>query len=201
MTYKTAHHISEEQHKHVHGDSCQHEHEEHHDENGSESGDDHDDDAMILNRNEKKARKTLSKLGMKLVTGIERVTIKRSRVVFAITNPTVYKLANDSYIVFGEAKVEDSGFQAQAMAAQRMAQANAQRQAMEAQEGDDKGKDKDEEGNGEGEGEEEEVDATGVDDKDVRIVMEQTSVSRSKAIKALKDNNNDIVNTIMELTM
>merc|ERR1712126_746517 len=33
------------------------------------------------------------------------------------------------------------------------------------------------------------------------LVMSQANVSRSKAIKALKNNTNDIVNAIMELTM
>ena len=47
----------------------------------------------------------------------------------------------------------------------------------------------------------EEVDAAGVEDKDVDLVMSQANVSRGKAIKALKNNANDIVNAIMELTM
>lgn len=51
------------------------------------------------------------------------------------------------------------------------------------------------------ESEDEEVDETGVEDKDVELVMSQASVSRARAIKALKNNQNDIVNAIMELTM
>jgi nascent polypeptide-associated complex subunit alpha len=31
--------------------------------------------------------------------------------------------------------------------------------------------------------------------------MQQAGVSKGKAVKALKNNNNDIVNAIMELTM
>ena len=45
------------------------------------------------------------------------------------------------------------------------------------------------------------VDAEGVEDKDIELVMSQANVSRSKAVKALKNNANDIVNAIMELTM
>lgn len=45
--------------------------------------------------------------------------------------------------------------------------------------------------------EEGEVDATGVEDKDIELVVSQANVSRNKAIKALKNNNNDIVNAIM----
>mgnify|MGYP001188419504 CR=1 FL=1 len=47
----------------------------------------------------------------------------------------------------------------------------------------------------------EEVDESGVEPKDVDLVMSQAGVSRAKAIKALKTNDGDIVNAIMELTM
>merc|ERR1712058_7645 len=45
------------------------------------------------------------------------------------------------------------------------------------------------------------VDEAGVEDKDIELVMSQANVSRTKAVKALKNNANDIVNAIMELTM
>jgi nascent polypeptide-associated complex subunit alpha len=35
----------------------------------------------------------------------------------------------------------------------------------------------------------------------VELVMSQASVSRAKAVNALKKNDGDIVNAIMELTM
>lgn len=41
------------------------------------------------------------------------------------------------------------------------------------------------------------MDETGVEEKDVDLVMCQANVSRGKAIKALKNNQNDIVNAIM----
>lgn len=44
---------------------------------------------------------------------------------------------------------------------------------------------------------EEEVDETGVEEKDVDLVMSQANVSRAKAVNALRNNNNDIVNAIM----
>ena len=43
------------------------------------------------------------------------------------------------------------------------------------------------------------VDETGVEAKDIELVIQQTGVSRSKAVAALKKNNNDIVNAIMVL--
>lgn len=48
---------------------------------------------------------------------------------------------------------------------------------------------------------EEEVDETGMEEKDIELVVSQANVSRAKAVKALKNNNNDIVNAIMDLTM
>ena len=58
-------------------------------------------------RSEKKARKAMSKLGLKSVTGVNRVTIRKSKnILFVINKPDVYKSpAGDTYIVFGEAKV------------------------------------------------------------------------------------------------
>ena len=50
-------------------------------------------------------------------------------------------------------------------------------------------------------GEEVEQDATGLEQKDIDLVMQQAGVSRNKAIKALRTNNNDLVTAIMELTM
>ena len=47
----------------------------------------------------------------------------------------------------------------------------------------------------------EEVDATGLKEDDIELVMAQANCSRPKAIKALKNNEEDVVNAIMELTM
>merc|ERR1712035_50482 len=72
-------------------------------------------------RGEKKARKIMSKLGLKLVAGVSRVTIRKSKnILFVINKPDVYKNpASDTYIVFGEAKIEDLTQQAQMEAAQK----------------------------------------------------------------------------------
>ncbi|QBZ66122.1 hypothetical protein PoMZ_13093 [Pyricularia oryzae] len=51
------------------------------------------------------------------------------------------------------------------------------------------------------EDDDEEVDADGIEDKDIELVMTQAGVSRTKAIKALKENDNDIVNSIMALSV
>jgi len=41
------------------------------------------------------------------------------------------------------------------------------------------------------------VDAGGLEQRDIELVMAQANVSRAKAVRALKHNNNDIVNAIM----
>ena len=58
-------------------------------------------------RSEKKARKAMLKLGLKNYPGITKVTIRKSKnILFVIAKPEVFKSpASDTYIVFGEAKV------------------------------------------------------------------------------------------------
>ena len=72
-------------------------------------------------RSEKKARKAMGKLGLKQINGISRVTMRKSKnIIFVISKPDVYKSpASDTYIVFGEAKVEDLSQQAQMAAADK----------------------------------------------------------------------------------
>lgn len=55
------------------------------------------------------------------VQGVERVTIRKSKnILFVINSPDVYKNPHsDTYIVFGEAKIEDLSTQATMAAAER----------------------------------------------------------------------------------
>merc|ERR1712071_368257 len=150
-------------------------------------------------RGEKKARKIMSKLGLKLVPGVTRVTIRKSKnILFVIQKPETYKSpASDTYIVFGEAKIEDLSQQAQMEAANKFRSASdmmAQMPDLASMSGPAPIQEEDEEDEGE-------VEAEGVEEKDVDLVMSQANVSRGKAVKALKNNANDIVNAIMELTM
>lgn len=113
--------------------------------------------------------------------------------------------------VFGEAKIEDLNSQAQASAAQQLAQADPEHAGHDHAGHDhehdhehDHGKGKAAETSGDKKAEEEdegEVDATGLEDKDIELVGTQANVSRNKAIKALKENDNDIVNSIMALSI
>jgi nascent polypeptide-associated complex subunit alpha len=108
-----------------------------------------------------------------------------------INQPEVFKSPNsDCYIIFGEAKVEDLNSQAQATAAQQLVSQQQTREipAIESKKEEVEDYDADED-----------VDDEGVSANDIELVMAQASTSRNKAIKALKNNDNDIVNAIMEV--
>lgn len=149
-------------------------------------------------RPEKKARKQIAKLGLKPVSGVTRVAIRRSKaMLFVINKPDVFKNpSGDTYVVFGEAKVEDLSQQAQMAAAKKFQEAQEIKQ--KAQEATQPTTILEEE---EEEVDDGEVDTSGVDEKDIDLVMQQANCTKGKAVKALKNNDNDIVNAIMELTM
>ena len=147
------------------------------------------------NRNEKKSRKAMQKLGMRPVPGVLRVTVKKSKnVLFVINKPDVFKSPNaDTYVVFGEAKSEDSSAANQAAAAKQFQQQAAQQMpatqaatppAPEPEGGDAA----------------EAIDETGLEAKDIELVMSQTGCTRQVVVKAMRENDGDLVNSIMALT-
>ncbi|KAK7410777.1 hypothetical protein VNO78_01857 [Psophocarpus tetragonolobus] len=145
-------------------------------------------------RSEKKSRKAMLKLGLKPVTGVSRVTIKRTKnILFFISKPDVFKSPNsETYVIFGEAKIEDLSSQLQTQAAQQFKMPDMGSVTAK--------QDQDAAAAAAQPEEEEEVDETGVEPHDIDLVMTQAGVSRSKAVKALKTHNGDIVGAIMELT-
>merc|ERR1712159_141192 len=61
-------------------------------------------------RGEKKFKKSLTKLGMKQVTGINRVTLKTSKnFVLYIEDPDILKSTDNACVIFGECKMFDYG--------------------------------------------------------------------------------------------
>ncbi|KAI1291275.1 hypothetical protein F5Y03DRAFT_388544 [Xylaria venustula] len=163
--------------------------------------------AVIHSRNEKKARKAIEKLHLTRVSGITRVTLRRPKnILFVINNPEVYKSPNsNTYIVFGEAKIEDLNSAAQQAAAQSLAAQGGEHdhaghdhshgEPGKAVEGAEDKKEEEEEEDDD----DDEVDADGLEDKDIELVMTQANVSRTKAIKALKENDNDIRSAALKL--
>ena len=143
----------------------------------------------------------MQKLGMRPVPGVLRVTVKKSKnVLFVISKPDVFKSPTaDTYVVFGEAKSEDLSASNQAAAAKQFRQpsvgaVNAAAEAMKAA-----GVAESEPAEAEAEADEA-IDETGVEPKDIELVMSQAACSRAKAVKALKENDGDLVNSIMSLT-
>lgn len=192
----------------VPSDHSDHEHEHDHDHDDHDHDHDHEEIDptsqaaldKIQSRSERKARKALLGLGLKKVPGITRVTLRRPKnVLFVIATPEVYKSPNsDCYIVFGEAKIEDMNSQAQLSTAQQLAQgagagAVPSLENNNTAEGDD---DDDEipelEAVDEGP-----VDETGIDPKDIDLVMQQVNCSRAKAVRVLKESGGDLINAIM----
>ena len=112
------------------------------------------------------------------------------QVMFVISKPDVFKSPHsDTYVIFGEAKIED-------MSNQLQTQAAAQFKAPGASSVPSKG----EPSVAAPQDDDEEEDETDVDKKDIELVMTQASVPRSRAVKALKACDGDIVSAIMELT-
>jgi len=107
-----------------------------------------------------------------------------------ISKPDVFTSpSSDTHIIFGEAKIEDLSSQLQSQAAQQFkvpetANVEAKSAPATITEAED----------------EDDVDETGVEPKDIELVMTQAGVSRAKAVKALKASDGDIVSAIMDLT-
>merc|ERR1711966_383112 len=148
-------------------------------------------------RSEKKSRKAMAKLGMKPVPGIIRVTVKKSKnILFVIKEPDVFKTSSDNpkapatYIVFGKAEIEDLSAQATSAAVEQfkaptgLDAASDDTPKLEVADGDDEG----------------DEDPGDLDENDIELVVKQAGVSKAKAIKALKQNDNDVVNAIMALS-
>merc|ERR1712196_115299 len=149
-------------------------------------------------RSEKKSRMAMQKLGMKPVPGIIRVTVKKSKnILFVIKEPDVFKTSSDNpkspatYIVFGKAEIEDLSAQATSAAVEQFKAPGAGLDVG----GDDAPKndiaDADDDGD---------EDPGDLDENDIELVVKQAGVSKAKAIKALKQNDNDVVNAIMALS-
>lgn len=168
-------------------------------------------EVSIISKNEKKARETIKKFNLKQIKGISRVTFKqKGNLIYAIDEPDVYKSAAGTYVVFGEAKVDDMN--------QRIADAQAQQQAAadsaatEGEGKDDVTTDKSPEAitadlekaslnsAKPDEVDENDLNEEGLESSDIDIIVEQTHVSRARAIAALRKHKNDMVNAIMELS-
>jgi len=176
----------------------------------AKAGGDKESKESKQSRSEKKSRKAMQKLGLKPVPGINRVTLKGSNnVLYAIGKPDVFRSSSsDTYIIFG--KIEDFSSNPALDAVKKFAkQPNAEEKeedevpALVEAETAPKATTKEPAAAAakKEEKSDEPVDETGIEAKDIELVMSQGNVSRPVAVRALKKTNGDIVNAIMELTM
>lgn len=142
----------------------------------------------------KRYAKAMAKLGLKQEAGIFKVVVKKAGQPTALTKTEVYRFPNsNTFVIFGEPAYDDAFLgggsdatrAAAAVTGAAPPAAVAPAASAAAAAADD----------------EEEIDAGDLGDKEIKLVMSQANVSRNRAIKALKNNKGDIVNTIMELTM
>merc|ERR1712167_532389 len=119
-------------------------------------------------RGEKKFKKSLTKLGMKQVTGINRVTLKTSKnFVLYIEDPDILKSTDNAY------------------AFQKPDEAKPTEIATDRPEA-----------KVEDEGEADDEDAGYIAEESINTLMEYANCSRAKAIKGLKKTGGDVVEAI-----
>ena len=145
-----------------------------------------DDEIQSSSRNEKKCKKALTKVGMKQLTGITRVTLKkRDGLIFVIDDPEVLNLDN-SYAIFGELKLEDLNRQMQMEQAKKFAQQAPQsKPASKATAPVD---------------DEKPLPEDGLTPNHITMVMDHANCSRNAAIRVLRETNDDMVQAVMKLT-
>ena len=140
---------------------------------------------QLMGKQPRRYAKAMQKMGLDNEEGVLNVRIRKTDgISFNITKPEVYKFpGTNTFVLFGDAQVEEAD-----AAAQQAAAAAVTQPAQEAKK-EEEPEDETEEDQGD------------IADKEIEIVMSQAGCSRNKAIRALKNNKGDIVNTIMELTM
>eukprot|EP00923_Selenidium_pygospionis_P031501 GHVN01055812.1.p1 GENE.GHVN01055812.1~~GHVN01055812.1.p1 ORF type:complete len:209 (-),score=43.52 GHVN01055812.1:411-983(-) len=147
-----------------------------------------------FNRSEKKGRKAVEKMGMKEVPHINKVTIRRAKnIFFVINNPTVFKYPHiDTYIVFGDAKIEDLNLKATTEAAQQYANMSEgipsnpvfQPSTATVKEEDPSASNDDDDD---------------INANDLELVMSQSGCTKAKAIELLRKHG-DVINAILDVT-
>ena len=144
-----------------------------------------------LNRGEKKCRKALLKMGMKQLTGITRVALrKRDGLIFVINDPEVLKSTENaqSFAIFGELRLEDPNSRLSQSEAKKFTDkpaAEAKPAAKDEAKVEDDGAPLPEDG---------------LTAEHINMVMQHANCSRNTAIKALRDANDDMVAAVMKLT-
>ena len=139
---------------------------------------------------EKISKMTKYGLGINKIEGVNRVTIRqKDNYFFVVKDPEVYvsKESDSSYVIFGEISMDDPdksplGKSELTNLKAEGAQVEDKKDNVQVVEDDDA-----------------EVSEEGIEKESIEMVISETKCSRQKAVKALKRNNGDVVNTILEL--
>ena len=180
-------------HKHEgHDHDLDHDHDHDHDHKEEEMPElENQGENKNLNRGEKKCRKALLKMGMKQLTGITRVALrKRDGLIFVINEPEVLKSAENatSFAIFGELRLEDPNSRLQQSEAKKFTEkpvAEAKPASKDEAKVEDDGAPLSEDG---------------LTPDNINMVMGHAKCSRNEAIKALRETNDDMVAAVMKLT-
>jgi nascent polypeptide-associated complex subunit alpha len=137
-----------------------------------------------ISRGEKKLREALLKHNLQPVENVSSaMLLKPPQIQWTFSNPEVYSLEN-VFVLFGEPSGPNAGEQAvqdlKTAAPAEEAPPQAAPKIVE---------------------DTQESDATGLKEDDINTVMGQASVSRARAIDALREANGDLVTAVMNLTL
>eukprot|EP00801_Mesodinium_rubrum_P009359 Mrub_09392.p2 GENE.Mrub_09392~~Mrub_09392.p2 ORF type:complete len:157 (-),score=53.96 Mrub_09392:100-570(-) len=136
--------------------------------------------------------KELEKAGYELCKDFTKVSLRKDRHVITIEKPVIYKhKETNTYFFVGNIKTDDyltesaNLFKKFAPDAKDEAGKDDKKKLEDVKEEDE---------------EEEETEDANIKEDDVNQIMSQAGVDRKQAVKALKENNYDVVETIVNLT-
>ena len=182
-----------EEEPHVHGENCNHDHDDDH----SSHDDGELNPAKKGSKGEKKFKKAMEKMGLKSVSGINRVTIKKGKAfVISIDDPDVWKSpGNESaYIIFGKPNLDGmQGGQNEMSQFTNPINPEGQENKPENVEAASEAKTEEQPAT-------EDLSEEGLSPDNIKMVMEYAKCSKAEAIRALRETNDDSVNAIMKLT-
>lgn len=164
--------------EHVHGENCDHHHEE---------------EAKVGGKSEKKVRKALAKLGMKKVEGVNRVTMKqKDSYILIVKDPEVFtsEQNQNTYIIFGELTFDDPDKKMSQEAIEQMKKEGEKLKTVTEKPAEQKVEVIPEEG---------ELSEEGLDKEAIETVMTEGKCSRQRAIKALRAHNGDPVEALLDV--
>ena len=160
-----------------------------------------------LTRSEKKCKKAFLKIGMKPLSGITRVTLKRrDKIVFYVDTPEILKsgTSENSYVILGELKMLDQGAgpggvsfkpgEGEGVPSTLDPHPTPEKPKEQSSE-PEPAKEKDVVVKGS-----EEVDLEGLNPDDIEMVMQHASCTKAQAARALREANGDLVTAVMKVS-